>query len=112
MNDRKNISNSLVEDYLEKVVDSKYEFIVDNRILPVFTKKGTYVSLNIEPNDDLLDLDNLYSRVKEEFKRLNINSLDINRTCHSIDLVNLVLSEYKRLPGKGNVIKLVITGKS
>lgn len=109
MNNRKNISNSLVEDYLEKVVDSKYEFIVGNRILPVFTKKGTYVPLNIKPDDDLLDLNNLYYRVKEEFKRLDINSLDINRTYHSIDLINLVLSEYKQLSGKGNVIKLEIT---
>lgn len=109
MNNRKNISNSLVEDYLEKVVDSKYEFIVGNRVLPVFTKKGTYVPLNIEPDDDLLDLDNLYSRVKEEFERLDIKSLDIKRTCRSIDLINLALSDYKQLPEKGNVIKLEIT---
>lgn len=112
MNNRENISNSLVEDYLEKVVNSKYEFIVDNRILPVFTKKGTYVPLNIKPNDDLLDLDNLYSIIKEEFKRLDINSLDIDRTSHSINLVNLVLSEYKQLSGKGNVIKLEIISSS
>lgn len=112
MNNRENISNSLVEDYLEKVVNSKYEFIVGNRILPVFTKKGTYVPLNIKPNDDLLDLNNLYSIIKEEFKRLDINSLDIDRTSHSINLVNLVLSEYKQLSGKGNVIKLEIISSS
>lgn len=108
MNNKEYI-NSLVEDYLEKVVDRNYEFIVSNRILPVFTKEGTYIPLNIEPNDDLLDLVNLYSRIKKEFNRLGINSLDINRTYRSTNLVDLILRDYEQLSGKGDTIRLEIT---
>lgn len=91
-----------ISDYIENVLDKKFEYIAKNSFLPVVTNTYRHLSIPINVKDDVVDIRKVTEKLQDALS-YNSKNYTINSS-ETIESINLTEKIVKMLDLKGDII--------
>lgn len=91
-----------ISDYIENVLDKKFEYIAKNSFLPVVTNTYRHLSIPINVKDDVVDIRKVTEKLQDALS-YNSKNYTINSS-KTIESINLTEKIVKMLDLKGDII--------
>lgn len=91
-----------ISDYIENVLDKKFEYIAENSFLPVVTNTYRHLSIPINVKDDVVDIRKVTEKLQDALS-YNSKNYTINSS-ETIESINLTEKIVKMLDLKGDII--------
>jgi hypothetical protein len=91
-----------ISDYIENVLDKKFEYIAKNSFLPVVTNTYRHLSIPISIKDDVVDIRKVTEKLQDALS-YNSKNYTINSS-ETIESINLTEKIVKMLDLKGDII--------
>lgn len=91
-----------ISDYIENVLDKKFEYIAKNSFLPVVTNTYRHLSIPISIKDDVVDIREVTEKLQDALS-YNSKNYTINSS-ETIESINLTEKIVKMLDLKGDII--------
>lgn len=91
-----------ISDYIENVLDKKFEYIAKNSFLPVVTNTYRHLSIPINVKDDVVDIRKVTEKLQDALS-YNSKNYTINFS-ETIESINLTEKIVKMLDLKGDII--------
>lgn len=92
-----------ISDYIENILDKKFEYIAKNSFLPVVTNTYRHLSIPINVKDDVVDIRKVTKKLQDAlfYNGNNYYNIDSSKTIESINLTEKIV---KMLDLKGDNI--------
>lgn len=91
-----------ISDYIENVLDKKFEYIAKNSFFPVVTNTYRHLSIPINVKDDVVDIRKVTEKLQDALS-YNSKNYTINSS-ETIESINLTEKIVKMLDLKGDII--------
>lgn len=91
-----------ISDYIENVLDKKFEYIAKNSFLPVVTNTYRHLSIPVNVKDDVVDIRKVTEKLQDALS-YNSKNYTINSS-ETIESINLTEKIVKMLDLKGDII--------
>lgn len=95
-----------IDEYIEKVFNERFEFIIESSFLPIVTNTCRHLVLPISITDDTVDVQEVVEKLRENFYLFSLSDCTINtsETIKYIDLTSKIVSLFRDKKPQGNTL--------
>lgn len=95
-----------IDEYIEKVFNERFEFIIESSFLPIVTNTRRHLMLPISIADDTVDVKEVVEKLRENFHLFSLSgcTINISETIKYIDLTSKIVSLFRNKKPQGNIL--------